>query len=310
MTPKINIFRGVLSMHIPWPYILSLVALFAILFIAFYNRIENFYVFFPQTEFDITPEALHMKYRNVSFYTEDGERLHGWFFPGRKEAPVILYCHGNACNISHLLGYAGLLLKKNLQVFLFDYRGYGKSTGSPSEKGIYMDVQAAYDYLIDQEKIPPGRIVMAGHSIGAAAAIDLMTRNYARSIIIESAFTSTKDLSREIFPISVISFLLPANYNNLWKIAKINAPKLIIHGQDDEIVPFEMGKKLFEASKDPKYFYPIAGAGHNNTFIEWGDGYFKTLEDFIYNSRLDNQAPALPQASGGSLRPSRTLSVE
>ena len=279
-------FRDILYMHIPWPYILSLIIIFIILFFIFYNKIENFYVFYPQTGFVMTPEDLRLNYRDVYFDSKDGEKLHGWFFPRNKDAPVILYCHGNACNISHLLEYTGLLLDQGLQVFLFDYRGYGKSTGIPSEDGIYMDTQAAYDYLVNEEKIPSDRIVLAGHSVGAAAAIDVAIKNHVRSIIIESAFTSTKDMSKRMFPMNLISFILPANYNNLEKVGGISIPKLFIHGQDDEIVPFEMGKRLFETSSEPKYFYPINGAGHNDTSLIGGERYFKILSDFAFNSRF------------------------
>jgi len=270
-------------MHITWPFLVSLVIVFIVLFIVFYKKIENFYVYFPQTDIEATPDEFRLSYKDVYFHSKDGEKLNAWFLHGDKDAPVILYCHGNACNISHLLDYAGLLVEKNLQVFLFDYRGYGKSTGSPSEKGIYMDAQAAYDYLINVEKIPSERIVLMGHSVGAAAAIDVAINNHVRSIIIESAFTSTKDMSKQIFPMNMISFLLPANYNNLEKMAEISAPKLFIHGQDDEIVPFEMGRRLFDASMGPKIFYPVKGAGHNDTFILGGEGYFKILADFAGN---------------------------
>jgi len=111
-------------------------------------------------------------------------------------------------------------------------------------------------------------------------------KNHIRSIIIEGAFTSTRDMSKIMFPMSIISFILPSNYNNLKKIPKIAVPKLIIHGEDDEIVPFSMGKRLFEASMNPKYFYPIKGAGHNDTFIVGGEKYFEGLSYFANHSRL------------------------
>jgi len=279
-------FRGILSMHVTWPYILSLIVIFFVLSIVFYTKIENFYVFFPQTSFDITPDDLHLNYKEVYFDTQDKEKLHGWFFPTNGNEPVIVISHGNACNISHMLEYASTFTEKNLQVFLFDYRGYGKSTGTPSEKGIYMDAQAAYDYLVNEEKILPDNIILFGQSIGAATAIDVAIKNHVRSIIIEGAFTSTKEMSKKIFPMNLISFLLPSNYNNLEKIAHITVPKLIIHSEDDEIVPFSMGKRLFEASREPKYFYTIKGAGHNDTFIVGGDKYFQAFVYFINHSKL------------------------
>lgn len=282
--------RHILSMHIPWPYILLLIIIITVIFIVYYKKIENFYVFFPQTNIAITPDDLKLNYKNVYFHSKDGEKLNGWFFPSGKDAPVIIYCHGNACNISHLLEYAVLLMEKNLQVFVFDYRGYGSSTGSPSEDGIYLDTQAAYDYLVKEEKIPSDRIVLAGHSVGAAAAIEVATNNDVRSVIIESAFTSTRDMSKTIFPMNLISFLLPKNYNNLQKVAKIKAPKLFIHGQEDKIVPFEMGGRLFEASMEPKFIYPVKGAGHNDTYVVGGEMYFSVLADFVKLSTVDTSA--------------------
>lgn len=275
-------------MHIQWSYILSIIVIIIILFIIFYNRIENFYVFFPQTEIAITPDDLRLNYKDIRFYSRDGEKLHGWFFPSGKDSPVILYCHGNACNISHLLEYVILLMERDMQVFIFDYRGYGNSTGSPSEKGIYMDAQAAYDYLVEEEKIVPDRIVLAGHSVGAAVAIEIAVKNDVRSVIIESAFTSTRDMSKRMFPMNLISFLLPANYNNLDKVAKIRAPKLFIHGMEDEIVPFEMGEKLFKTSMEPKFMYPVKGAGHNDTYVSGGEKYFQALAEFVSFSRIES----------------------
>ena len=273
-------------MPITWPYILSLIVIFIVLSVVFYTKIENYYVFFPQTGFEITPDYLHLNYKDVYFDSLDGEKLHGWFFPTDESQLVIMISHGNACNISHMLDYANILTGMNLQVFLFDYRGYGKSTGAPSEKGIYMDAQAAYDYLVNEEKIVTDNIILFGQSLGAAAAIDVAIKNHIRSIIIEGAFTSTKDMAKTMFPMNIVSFLLPSNYNNLKKIAQINAPKLIVHGEDDEIVPFSMGKKLFEASMDPKFFYAIKGAGHNDTFIVGGKKYFEDLAYFVNHSKF------------------------
>jgi len=279
-------FWSISFMPITWPYILSLIVIFIVLSVVFYTKIENFYVFFPQTDLEITPDDLHLNYRDVYLNSLDGEKLHGWFFPTDASHPVIMISHGNACNISHMLDYANILTKKNLQVFLFDYRGYGRSTGAPSEKGVYMDAQAAYDYLVNKERIVADNIILFGQSLGAATAIDVAIKNHIRSIIIEGAFTSTKDMSKTMFPMNIVSFILPSNYNNLKKIAQITVPKLIIHGEDDEIVPFSMGKRLFEASMDPKYFYAIKAAAHNDTFIVGGKKYFEDLAYFANHSRL------------------------
>ena len=138
-------FRSVLFMPIKWQYLILLFIFIIIICYIFYPKIESFFVFYPQSSFDFTPEQLQLDYKDVYFNTGDGKRLHGWFFPLKGEFPVILFCHGNAGNISHRLDNIRLLLEQGLQVFIFDYRGYGQSHGRPSEKGLYRDGLAAYD---------------------------------------------------------------------------------------------------------------------------------------------------------------------
>ncbi|MFH1242850.1 MAG: alpha/beta hydrolase [Pseudomonadota bacterium] len=264
-------------MPIKWVGLLCLIAFLFASFFLFYSRVENFFVFFPDSSFDLTPEALHLKYRDVFFGTEDRKRLHGWFFHQEKGSPVILFCHGNAGNISHRLDNIRLLLEKGLQVFIFDYRGYGKSSGAPSETGIYTDGQAAYDYLVQKVRFPPDKIVLFGRSLGAAVAIEVALTRAVKAVIIESGFTSTKGMAETMFPFNLFSFLLPSNYNNLEKIARVRVPKLIIHGDADRIVPFKMGEQLFAASKEPKAFYALKGAGHNDSYVIGGEEYFRRI---------------------------------
>jgi fermentation-respiration switch protein FrsA (DUF1100 family) len=198
---------------------------------------------------------------------------------------VIIFCHGNAGNISHRLDIIRSLLDQKLQVFIFDYRGYGKSKGRPSEMGIYLDGMAAYDFLVNHQGIPAEKIVLLGRSLGAAVAIEIALRREIRSLIIESAFTSTRDMAGTMFLFKLFSFLLPHNYNNQKKIARITVPKLIIHGEDDRLVPFSMGQKLYKEAKPPKSFLPVRGADHNDTYILGGKEYFDTLTEFIKNPK-------------------------
>jgi len=267
-------------------YLVLLVFILALLGCIFYPRIESFFIFFPETELSITPDEFGMVYREVYFTADDGERLHGWFFPLKSEYPVILFCHGNAGNISHRLENVQLLLREKLQVFLFDYRGYGKSSGRPSERGIYLDGLAAYDYLVEQERIPHENIIAFGRSLGASVAIETSLNRKVRSLITESAFTSTRDVARTITLFFPLSYLLPACYHNLKKIGLVNVPKLIIHGRADEIIPFPMALRLFEAAEAPKYLLPLNGAGHNDTFIVGGSMYFEAFSRFSYCSAL------------------------
>ncbi|MFH1350123.1 MAG: alpha/beta hydrolase [Pseudomonadota bacterium] len=268
-------------MPVKWTTIIVFIFIMGLSFYLFYPKIENFFVFFPQSPFDFTPEEYKLSYRDVYFNTEDGFRLHGWFFPLEKGSPVILFCHGNAGNISHRLDNISRLIGQNLQVFIFDYRGYGKSSGRPSEKGVYKDGLAAYAYLVQQENLHSDNIILFGRSLGAAVAIEVALRKKVRSLIIESAFTSTKEMAKTMPLFFPFSPLLPAHYNNLTKIPLLNMPKLIIHGERDEIVPFTMGERLWEAAKDPKYFLPIKGAGHNDTYLLGGKRYFQIISSFV-----------------------------
>ena len=252
-----------------------------IIFIFFYSQIENFFVFHPQKNHDILPDQLGLAYDSVSFEATDGTKLHGWFFPLPGKSPVMLFCHGNAGNISHRLHNIRELLKKGFQVFIFDYRGYGKSKGSPSREGVYLDGLAAYDYLRNRRGIPPDRIVLFGRSLGAAVATEIAVQRQADRMILESAFTSTKAMARTMPLFALLSPLLPAHYNNLEKIKNIAIPKLIIHGNRDEIIPFAMGEALFGAAPEPKSFYAIEGAGHNDTWFVGGKQYFEALGQFM-----------------------------
>jgi hypothetical protein len=229
---------------------------------------------------DQKPEDLHLKYKEVFFNTEDGRKLHGWLFPLPGKSPLILFFHGNAGNISHRLDNVRLLLNQGLSVFIFDYRGYGKSTGRPSEKGLYRDGIAAYDHLVREEHITSENIVLFGRSLGAAVAVDIALKREVKALILESAFTSTKDMAKTMFLFGLLAPVLPSNYNNLKKIVRIDVPKLIIHGTEDNIVPYSMGEKLFDASKAPKFFFPIEKAGHNDTYFVDQRTYFKTIATF------------------------------
>ena len=252
----------------------------------FYSWIENFFVFFPDRVHEFSPGTMHMHYEDVFFQTGDGKKLHGWFFPGKPASPVLIFFHGNAGNISHRLDNVSRLLEQDLRVFIFDYRGYGKSSGRPSEKGVYRDGLAAYDYLLEKKQVPPEKIILFGRSLGAAVAAEVALKRKARVLIMESAFTSTKDMARTMPLFALLSPFLPANYNNMKKVAQLRIPLLIIHGRRDDIVPFAMGQRLYEAARPPKFFYPLEGAGHNDTFVVGGPAYFQTLSQFAHQGRI------------------------
>jgi len=282
---KMDLLYKIFTSPIKGPYIFALFALAVICFFTFLPRIENFFVFFPDSEMVAAPETFSIDYKDI-FFGQDGEPLHGWLCLNRLASSTILFCHGNAENISHRLEYIDSLLTSGFQVFIFDYQGYGKSRGRPSEQGIYRAGLAAYDYLVNKEGIPPEQIIVFGHSLGAAVAIEVSLRRETRALILESAFTSIREMGKTIILFRPISFLIPRHYNNQKKIKRINVPKLIIHGDDDRIVPFSMGRKLFENAGSPKFFYTIKGAGHNDTSQINPQGYFKTIAYFARHLNL------------------------
>jgi fermentation-respiration switch protein FrsA (DUF1100 family) len=269
-----------------WIYLALLFGCVFCLLFAFYPHVENFFIFHPQAQFDAVPSDLHLNFEDVYFKTEDDKKLHGWFFPVEDAVSTLLLCHGNAGNISHRLDNVRLLLDQKIQVFIFDYRGYGRSTGRPSEIGIYRDGLAAYDFLVHTRHIRPDRIIPFGRSLGASVAIEISLRRAVRSLIVESGFTSTKEMAKGLFPFGFFSFLLPPHYNNVEKLPQVKVPKLIIHGDKDEIVPFSMGQTLYQSAGPPKYFLPLKGAGHNDTYIAGGRKYFEALTAFADDSKI------------------------
>ncbi|MFO7987093.1 MAG: alpha/beta hydrolase [Desulfatiglandaceae bacterium] len=255
--------------------------------IGFYPQVENFFVFFPDKKLECHPSDYHLNYETVNFVAQDGTRLHGWFFPSPDDGPVVLFSHGNAGNISHRLENVKGLVDQGLGVFLYDYRGYGKSKGRPSEKGIYEDGLAAYDHLTGQKGVPPERIVCFGRSLGAAVAMETALHRKTRGLIMESGFTSANQMAGILLFFRPLSRLLPEHYNNIGKIPHVDVPKLIIHGDADDLIPFTMGETLYRAASAPKYFFPIKGAGHNDTYVVGGRRYFETVARFAEDARLN-----------------------
>ncbi len=268
-------------MNIPNIYLLPIFLILILAGIVFYPQLENSIIFHPDQLFDDNPSNWDLPYKDIQFLTPDGQKLHGWFFPLSGKSSVLIFCHGNAGNISHRIENIKFLVKKDISVFIFDYRGYGLSSGRPSEKGIYIDGIAAYDYLTEIEKISPDKIAIFGRSLGGAVAIEMALQRKARCLIIESTFTSTKNVSKTIFPFFIFSPFLPHHYNSILKIGDVSVPKLIIHGKNDKIIPFTMGKKLFEHATGKKVFLPIYGAGHNDTYVVGGEDYFEAIFNFI-----------------------------
>ena len=236
---------------------------------------------FPVRELFADPAAIGLAFDDVTFAAADGVSLHGWFVPGRTDV-TLLWCHGNGGNISHRL--ENLLLVHNelgLNVFLFDYRGYGRSDGKPSEQGTYLDAEAALRYLDSRNDVFSERIIYFGSSLGGGVAVELAVRSRPYGLILESAFPSIPYMARLSFPFLPMHLFLQARYDSEAKIGKVDTPLLILHGDRDDLVPIEAGRILFNAAKDPKDFHTIVGAGHNDTYLVGGKAYWDAMSSFI-----------------------------
>ncbi len=208
------------------------------------------------------------------------KKIHAWFVPAEKERGVVLFCHGNAGNISHRLQTIEFFHSLNMSSMIFDYQGYGKSSGRPGEKKTYMDAKAAWDYLVDHKMIEPQNIFIFGRSLGGAVAADLAAQTKPAGVVLESTFTSVPDLGSEIFKFLPVRLLSRFEYDTLNKLKLISAPLKIIHSPDDEIIPYSHGQKLYDAAPEPKYFTRIHG-GHNTGYMESRDQYLRGLDDFF-----------------------------
>ena len=227
------------------------------------------------------PPSANSRVQDVFFQAGDGVRLHGWWLGPRPGNPTLLICHGNAGNISHRLDWIQPFAELGWGVFIFDYRGYGKSEGKPVEEGLYRDATAAYGYAVEEAGEQPETLFLLGKSLGGAVALDLALRERCAGLILESAFTSVRDMARTMFGPLPVHWVAHSRFDNLAKIQGLRAPLLVIHGQRDEVVPFDQGRRLYEAAPDPKSFYPLERAGHNDVHFEGGKGYYDRIEQFV-----------------------------
>ena len=227
-----------------------------------------------------TPEALGMEYQDVSIATEDGETLHGWWVPHGHASGTILFSHGNAGNISHRLETLRQLHELGLNVLMYDYRGYGNSTGNPSEDGLYHDIEAAWRWLVDERGRAPGEIVISGRSLGGAVTAWLAARVEPACVILESTFTSVPDLGAELYPWLPVRMLSRLRFDALARVPEISSPLLIIHSRDDEIVPWEHARELHAAAVNPAEMLTISG-GHNTGFVDSQEIYTEGLDAFL-----------------------------
>ncbi|MBL7081131.1 MAG: alpha/beta hydrolase [Candidatus Omnitrophica bacterium] len=257
-----------------------LILIFAFFIFAYLRHFEAKGIYYPIKEIELTPSNTGLKYEDVFFDTDDNLKLNGWFIPAENPRGTLLFCHGNAGNISHRIEIIKIFNKLNLNVFIFDYRGYGRSQGSPTEAGLYRDAQAAYKYLLTRKDINKDTIVIYGKSIGANVAVDLVSKVKAAALISESGFSSAYDMGKKLFPYLPVKWIITIKYDALTKIRNISIPKLIIHSKNDEVIPFKLGEKLFEAALEPKEFYQMQGS-HNEAVFMAKEEYSVKINNFL-----------------------------
>ena len=237
-------------------------------------------LYFPSRTLVTTPDRYGLAYETVRLDTADGERLHGWWIPAGDARGTLLFFHGNAGNISGRLESVKQFHQLGLNVLIIDYRGYGQSTGSPSEEGLYRDAEAAWQYLVNERGTDPARVVIFGRSLGGGPATWLATQHDAGALVLESAFTSVPDMAAHHYPWLPARQLTTTQFSNRERIGQINLPLLVIHSRGDDVIPFAHGRTLFGAAREPKQFLEIDG-NHNDGFLVSADRYLKAIDQFL-----------------------------
>lgn len=274
--------------------------------IRFY-RIHLYFLYAPQFELEVKSKDRTIEHEDVFYRTADGKTISAWYVPYVPPPPVednetqaestdeepshdvpgsmdskgiILFCHGNAGNISQRIDSFRIFRQLGFSTFIFDYRGYGKSEGIPTEKGTYLDADGAWDYMVKKMKIPPEEIIVFGRSLGGGIASYLAQKYHPRALIIDSSFTSVADMASRLFPGLPLKLLLRFKYNTRKRLKNIHCPVLIIHSPDDRTIPFFHGQILYETANPPKKFLRIKG-DHLYNFIQSKDIYIEGLRQFF-----------------------------
>lgn len=236
---------------------------------------------------------------DVDFESEDGTRLHGWWMPHERARMSVLYCHGNSGNIAERTETFHALRRLRVNVFAFDYRGYGRSDGVPSPLGVCADARAALDWMIAESRTTHHELIVFGHSLGGAIAIDTVSnRPEVAGLVVQSSFTQVADMARHRYPDLPVHWIAKNGFRSIEKVASLTMPKLFVHGGRDETIPFAHGEALYAAAAEPKHFVPIARAQHNDVHLWGGLRYFRELTRFRRLARAYGTARAARVAKG------------
>lgn len=247
---------------------------------------ERSLVFQPGARAVSLPDpSLHLNERTVTFRSADSTRLTAWIVPGANaapDAPWVLISHGNYGNIAYggRPQFYAWFRDLGVNLFAYDYRGFGASDGTPSEAGVYADANAAYRYLTDSLHVPPSRIILFGHSLGTGVTIELARYAPAAGMIVEDAYTSVADRGQEVFPLLPIRLIAASRFASIEKVGGLRLPKLFLHARNDRTIPIDHGRKVFAAAAEPKTFVEL-DAGHADAYTADRDRYYGAIDAFI-----------------------------
>jgi len=261
---------------------LAILFLLLVVFVGACRLMEKRLIFYPERTIWATPADRGLAYEDVSFHASDGVRLNGWFVPGNRRDVTLLWFHGNAGNISDRVENIKLLHDHaSINIFIFDYRGYGRSEGSVSEEGTYRDAEAAFAHLSSRRDVGPSKVIFFGRSLGAAVAVELARRERCAGLILETPFTSVREMANTAFPLFPVGFFFKTKYDTLSKDQTGQRSHSGPPRRQGRDVPLSMGRRIFEAAHEPKAFFVIQGARHNDTYLVGGRAYFEALDRFI-----------------------------
>lgn len=259
--------------------VIAVYAGLALLLFVFQSKL----IYMPWRNVDNTPADFRLPFEDLRITTPDGQTLAAWYIPAENAELTVLFCHGNAGNIGHRLDTLQIFHDLGLNCLIFDYRGYGQSTGRPTEEGTIIDAIACRQWLLDNKGIAPDGIIIFGRSLGGAVAALTAARipeAPPAALVIESSFTSVPDLGARLYPWLPVRLFARYAYNAQKAIQTVNCPVVIIHSPDDEMIPFEMGRRLYDSAPDPKRFVELKGT-HNEGFIDNISLYRKLWSDTL-----------------------------
>lgn len=255
----------------------------AIVFVLWVRWMEPRMLYYPVRGLEATPASRGWRFEEVRLAAADGTRIHGWFIPAGGDTTrarlTVLLLHGNAGNLSHRLEKLAILRELGVDVLILDYRGYGESEGRPDERGLYRDARAGYEHLVSERGLDPRTLVLFGESLGSAVASHLASETRIGGLVLDAAFTSIPDVAQDMFPFLPVRWVVRDRYDTLGRIARIQAPVLILHSHDDEYFPFAHARKLAAAAREPTVV-ELRG-GHNDGFLASEAVYRQALAAFL-----------------------------